>query len=253
MGLFLSDDAHEDTMQQTGFGRYKRLLSENFGGWFKINLLTIAGAIPLAAGIAFSILSSSLLLLVPCSLLGGAVFGPFLSGVYDAVLRRLRGDPMPWWDNYKRSWKQNFRCSLLSGAVLGLFLGVYFFMGMLMWWASAAPSLGTIAVYLFSGLIVLVILPLYWSQMVLFEQTWLLRMRNILLFSAKYFWRVFGVAFLQMVYWVFYILLAPWSVLLIPVLGFWYIVFLSLHLLYDPLNEELEIEERFKHRQGISE
>ena len=246
MGLFFPDDKqYQLGGRQTGFNRYKQLLSQYFGTWFKVNLLTLMGAAPLAFGILFSILSSSVLVLIPVSLLGGMIFGPFLSGMVDAVLRGLRDDPMPWRENYKRSWKQNFRCSLLPGALFGLFLGMYAFMGMLFWWASAAPSLGTIALYLFSGLVMTIVVTLYWPQLVLFRQSGMDRMRNIILFTAKYLWRVLCAALVQLAYWTVHLLFAPWTLLLIPFLGIWYIVFLSQFLIYDPLNAELEIEAHF--------
>lgn len=115
-------------------------------------------------------------------------------------------------------------------------------MGMLLWWSSVAPSLGTVALYLVSGLVLLLIVTLYWPQMVLFEQSGLNRMRNMVLFTAKYLWRVLGVSVLQLLYWAIYLLFAPWTLLLIPFLGIWYIVFLSQFLIYDQLNAELQIE-----------
>ncbi len=246
MGLFTPDDPYEDlSVRQTGFARYKQLLSEHAGHWFRINLLTVAGALPLAAGIFVSILSSSVLVLLPCSLLGGAVFGPFLAGLFDSVLRALRDDPNNWWTNYKKSWRQNWAGSLLPGALLGLFVGVYAFMGNLFWWAQSAPSLGTVALWLFSGFVLLILNTLFWPQLVLFRQTALNRLRNIILFTAKYLWKVAGAALLQMAYLAAYVLFAPWTLLLVPLLGLWYIVFLSQFLLYDALNQELRIEEQF--------
>lgn len=243
MGLLLPEDTrYDDSVRQAGFNRYKQLLSLHFGKWFKVNLLTTLGILPLAAGVVFSILSTSVLVLIPCSILGGMIFGPFLSGMYDAILRGLRDDPRPWKDNYQRSWKQNWKGSLVPGAILGLLIGMYAFMGMLLWWSSVVPSLGTVALYLVSGLVLLLIVTLYWPQMVLFEQSGLNRMRNMVLFTAKYLWRVLGVSVLQLLYWAIYLLFAPWTLLLIPFLGIWYIVFLSQFLIYDQLNAELQIE-----------
>ena len=45
---------------------------------------------------------------------------------------------------------QNWRDSLIPGTLLGLTVGVYTFMAMLFWWAERSPSLGTVALYLFS-------------------------------------------------------------------------------------------------------
>ena len=248
MGLLFAEDPHfDETERQTGFYRYRQLLSTRFGRWWKTNLLTLADLAPLTAGISYAVMSSSVLVLLPCSLLGGIIAGPFLAGMYDAVLRGLRDDPKPWWDCYKRSWKQNWRGSLIPGALLGLFAGMCAFMAMLFRWAERSPSLGTVAIYLFAILVVLIVNTLYWPQLVLFRQKISIRLRNCLLFCAKYLWRVLGVGLLQLGYLVIFVLFAPWT-LLLPILGVWYIMFLSQFLIYEQMDEAFEIEEMFHER-----
>lgn len=245
MGLLFPDDPHYDPSQrQTGFYRYRQLLSDHFGHWLKLNLLTLLGLLPLAVGILYSIFTSSILVLLPCSLLGGMMFGPFLAALYDGIFRGLRDDPRPWWDNYKRGWRQNWRGSLLPGAILGLCLGIYAFFGMmLLWWAEVAPSAGTIVLAL-TGLVLLMMFgSIYWPQLVLFRQSAGIRLRNCILFSIRYFWPVLGVSVLQVAYWLVHILFAPWSLLLLPVVGIWYILFLSCFLLYRRMNEAFHMEE----------
>ena len=243
MGLLFAEDPHfNENERQTGFYRYRQLLSAQFGRWWKTNLLTLAGFAPLAAGVFYSVASSSILVLLPCSLLGGMIAGPFLAGMYDAILRGLRDAPLPWWDCYKKSWKQNWRGSLIPGALLGLAAGVYTFMAMLFWWAERSPSLGTVALYLFALLVVLIVNTIYWPQLVLFRQKASIRLRNCLLFCAKYLWRVLGVGILQLGYLVVFVLFAPWTLLLLPVLGVWYILFLSQFLIYEQMDEAFGIE-----------
>ena len=247
MGLFFPEDPHfNETKRQTGFYRYRQLLSARFGRWWKTNLLTLAGFAPLAAGAFYAVASTSVLVLLPASLLGGMIAGPFLAGMYDAILRGLRDDPLPWWEGYKRAWKQNWKSSLVSGALLGLVLGVYTFMTMLFWWVERAPSPGTLALYLFALLAVAIVNTLYWPQLVLFQQKTSIRLQNCLLFCIKYFWRVLGVGLLQLGYWTVFVLFAPWTLLLLPVLGIWYILFLSQFLIYTQMNEAFSIEELYQ-------
>ncbi len=247
MGMFLPDDPHiNENERQTGFYRYRQLLNTRFGQWWKANFLTLTGFVPLAAGIFYAIGTSSVLVLLPCSVLGGIIAGPFLAGMYDALLRGMRDDPLPWKDAYARSWRQNWKGSLLPGALLGLMLGLYAFMGMLFWWAESLPSLGTVLLYLGSLLLVLVVNSLYWPQLVLFNQRAGVRLRNCALFCIRYFWRVMGVGLLQLAYWALIVLFAPWSLLLMPVTGVWYIVFLSQFLLYEQMDESFHIEEAYE-------
>lgn len=247
MGLFVHEDSDYDPeVRQVGFNRYKQLLSQYAFSWVKLNLLTMLGALPLAAGIGYAILSSSLLLLIPLSILGGMIWGPFLAGLYDGILRGLRDAPESWWAGWRKSWRQNGRESVLPGAVFGLLVGMYAFMAALFWWSETPQTMGTLALYLFSGALFLLINTLYWPQLVLFRQTSVNRMRNIILFTAKYFWRMAGVNLLQLVYILIYVLLAPWTLLLVPVLGLWYSTFLSQFLLYEQMDQELGIEEKFR-------
>lgn len=243
MGLFTPEDPSYDiTVRQTGFYRYKQLLTLRGGHWMCLNLATVAGALPLAGGIAYSLLTSSLVVLLPCSVLGGMLFGPFLAGMYDAILRGLRDDPLNWRRAYCQSWRQNWRDSLLPGGVLGLLTGLYAFMAHLFWWSQKPVGPGTVALYLFSILIFLLFSTVYWPQVVLFRQTVGNRLRNVLLFAVKYLWQVLGAAALQLVYITVFVLLAPWTVLLVPILGIWYILFLSQFVIYERMNEAFQIE-----------
>lgn len=246
MGMFLPDDPHiNENERQTGFYRYRQLMNTRFSQWWKVNFLTLIGFLPLAGGIFYAIGTSSVLVLLPCSLLGGMIAGPFLAGMYDALLRGMRDDPMPWKDAYARSWRQNWKGSLIPGALLGLMLGLYTFMGMLFWWAETGPSLGTLGLYLLSALLMLVVNSLYWPQLVLFNQRADIRLRNCMLFCIQYFWRVMGIALLQLAYCALLVLFAPWSLLLMPVTGVWYILFLAQFFIYEQMDQAFHIEEAY--------
>ena len=250
MGMFFADDSYDESRRMHGFQRYKQLLSFYAGRWLKANLLATAGALPLAAGIALSIATSSVLVLIPASLVGGAVFGPFLAALYDAILRGLRDAPGGWWANYRRAWHQNWKASLLPGALDGLLAGLYAFMLYVMWSAQVFPGWGTIAVYLFGALLLLGLNSLYWPQLVLFQQGNRARIYNAVLFTMKYFWPVMGAALLQLGYLLVYLLFAPWTLILVPFLGLWFILFLSEFLLYDRLNDALQIEAQYVTVEG---
>ena len=246
MGLFVSEDReYSEDRRQVGFNRYKQLLSLHAKEFLVLNAITLLGALPLIGAILISIASSSILLLIPGSVIGGMIFGPFLSGLYDGILRRMRDDPMPWRMNYAKSWKQNAKASLLPGAMLGLLTGLFCFMGMLFWWAETGPAMSTIVMYLLSMAMVLSIVNLYWPQLVLFEQKNSVRLQNCLLFAIQNFWKVLGVAVLQMLLTAFLLLFAPWTILTLPVIGVWYPVFFSQHMLYDRMNAAYDIEEAY--------
>lgn len=211
-----------------------------------MNLLTLLGFLPFLGGVAFSILSSSVLVLIPSCIIGGIFAGPALSCMYDVILRSLRDAPGGWATNYKRAWKQNWRQSLLPGILFCLLLGFYSFMLATFWWSLQRPSWGTLAVYFVGLLLIAMFFSLYWPQVVLFDQPGKQRFQNCILFLLKYFWKTLGCALLQILYWAVVALLLPVSVVLLPLTGFWFILFSACFLLYGSMDEAFAIEAQIR-------
>lgn len=244
MSLFQIRMPNGTGRRQTGLARYRELLDRDFKRFFIAGLFTLAGLLPFAAGVLYAILSTSVLVLIPACVIGGIFAGPALSCMYDAVYRSLRDNTGKVTKNYKRALRQNWKHSILPGIFFCLPLGFYLFMLMLFWWATQRPSLGTILLYLFSILMFTMFFSLYFPQLVLFEQPWKQSVRNCLLFMIRYFGRTLGCAFLQVLYWAVVILFLPWSAILMPFLGVWFILFTANFLLYPTLNEVFQIEDQ---------
>lgn len=248
MNLFrpyqMGEPQRDERGRLVGIDRYQDVLGRNWKRFFLTGLLTVLGCLPLAAGVGYAILSSSVLVLLPAGILGGAIAGPFLACLYDSILRALRDAPGTWSQNYKRSMRQNARAALLPGAVTGLFLAAAAFAGMMLFfWSTVRPTVVMVLVYLFSCLVFLVVSTLYWPQLVLFDQRPMVRLRNALLFTVQNFWATLGTALLQLVWWGLMVLFAPWTLLLLPFVGTWFDLFVALFLLYDRLDKAFSIEE----------
>lgn len=246
MALFFPDDpSYDESVRMRGFDRYRQLLSFYAGDFLKANLVLTAAALPLAAGIAVSVLSSSILVLIPASLIGGMIMGPFLAMMYDIIFRGFRDAPGRFGKSCARALRQNRKDALIPGALLGLLIGMYVFMAYIIWWTNTVtPSGSVIFCYVMSAWVLLIVLSLFWPQLVLFRQPLSDTCRNILLFTAKYLWRVAGGAFLQLFLYGVLILFAPWTLIVVPFLGFWYPIFADEFLFYEQLNEELQIEKK---------
>ena len=245
MSLFFNRNLYQGTGKRpTGFNRYRDLIERDYKKLLKANLLTLLFFLPFAAGVLLSILSTSVLILIPSCIIGGAIAGPALSCMYDAVFRSLREAPGRFMDNYKHAWKQNWRQSIIPGIIFCTFLGFYLFMLMMFWWSTQFPGFGTLAVYLFGLLLYTMFFAIYWPQLVLFEQTGMQRFKNCILFILKFFWKTVGVSALQLLYWAVMILFLPVSVILLPITGIWFILFSADFLLYDTINEVFHLEEQ---------
>lgn len=227
----------------TGMARFTELLDRDFKRYFLGNLITLACFLPFGAGVLYAILSSSILVLIPSCIIGGAIAGPGLSCMYDIIYRSLRDAPGKFMENYRRAWKQNWRQSVIPGIIFCLLIGFYLFMVMMFWWASSAPGYGTITVFIVGLVVMTMIFSLYWPQLVLFDQSGLQRLKNCILFMLRYFPRTFGCSVLQLAYWVVLALFLPWSVVMLLLTGFWFILFLANFLMYDTMDEALHIEE----------
>ena len=119
-----------------------------------------------------------------------------------------------------------------------------------MWSSEQNQSWGTIALFIFSLLLFLILTTLYWPQLVLFKQSLIWRLKNIILFVVKHFWKTFGVALLELAYLSIYLFFAPWTLVLVPFIGFWYIIFLSEIILYKDFNEDFKVEEQYYELEG---
>lgn len=249
MSMFFPEPEEDDRNpnRAVGFLRYREVLEGNFKVFFLVSFLALVSLLPFGVGMFYAVGSRSALVMLLAGLAGGAVSGPFLACMYDIILRRLRDDLDDWWLCWKKAIRQNWRASLLPGAVQGLFLGALIFVGaMVLLWAQTSVSLGTLAMLLAAALLGTMILTVWWPQVVLFDQKPLLQLRNCLLFLLMHFGRCLGAAAVQVAFWLVMFLLLPWSAFVLPFLGVWYILFLALFILYRPFEKDFNVEAKIE-------
>lgn len=245
MGLFFPDEKNYFPEERpAGFPRYKQVLERDWKRFFLVDLLTLGSLIPFGLGMGYAVLSSSVLVLIPVYILGGLIAGPGIAGMYDMILRGLRDNVDDWWHSYKKAMKQNWKAALLPGVVMCLFLGFLIFACAMLWWSTAPITFGTVAILAASTLILSMVFSVWWPQIVLFDQRPGIQIKNCILFCITYFRRTLGAAALQILWWIVMVLFLPWSAFLVPFLGVWYILYLSVFLLYDQLNQAFRIEEQ---------
>lgn len=245
MGLFYPEEVdHFPHLRKRGLPRYQQVLGQNWKKFYLSNLLALLSLAPFAAGVVYALLSQSVLILIPACILGGLIAGPGLAGMYDTILRGLRDCQDDWWYSYKKAMKQNFRASLLPGVVQCLFIGFLIFAVAMLWWAEAPLSAGSVAILAASALIFTMVFSVWWPQVVLFEQQTAIRLKNCLLFCLQNLRRTLGSAAVQLLWWVAAALFFPWTAFLVPIVGVWYILFLSQFLIYEQLDEAFAIEEQ---------
>lgn len=249
MGLFFPDSENRFTYGRAiGFARYREVLEQNFKEFFLVGFITLVFLIPFGLGIVYAILSSSALVMLAASVIGGAVSGPGVACMYDIILRRLRNDKSDWWTCYKKSMRQNLCAAILPGIVQCVFIGFLIFSGALLWWAKQPITIGTVAILLLSSVFSMMILSVWWPQVVLFDQRAGLQLKNTMFFILFHLGRVLGAAVLQVAWWAVMFLFLPWTAFLIPFLSMWYILYLAVFILYRPMDEAFHIEDQINER-----
>ncbi|MBR4659344.1 MAG: hypothetical protein IKP26_08835 [Clostridia bacterium] len=247
MGIFSRDeDEHFPGIRKVGFARYRELLEANWKAFMIVGFYTLVFFIPFAGGMVYAILSKSLLIALAAGVIGGAIAGPGLACMYDLILRRMRNDLSDWWFCWKKAFRQNWRAAILPGIVQCAFTGMIVFAGALMLWGASKPSLGTLALMLFGSLILIMIITVWWAQLVLFSQKTLIMLKNSLFFAIFHFWRMLGMAALRTAWWLIMFLFLPWTGFVVPFLGIWYILFLSLSMIYRALDKDFRVEEQIR-------
>ena len=241
MAMFFREDPYSN-QNPTRFDRYRQILEHNYKSFFFFFFITILAFLPFMIGLFFAFASKSLLVMFLSSIIGGLIAGPALYGIYDLIFRSLRDMQTNWFSNYRKAIKNNWKDSLLPGVISCLFIGIFSFIFMLFWWTGIVPSAGTIFILTLSLIITFMLLSVYFPQLVLFEQSNSIRLKNCVLFCIKYFWSTLRTAILKIVYLLIIFLFLPWSAFLLPVLGIWFILFLSNFLLYDNLKQAFKIE-----------
>lgn len=246
--FFINDEERFTGAAKTGFPLYKSVLESSWKEFLAEGFLTLLFYVPFAGGMVYAVLSKSLLAALLAGVVGGAVSGPAHACLYDLILRRLRGDRADWWTAWKRAFRLNLRAAILPGVIQCSFLGQLIFGGALVSWGAAPLSWGTVFLVLSGAVLLTMILTVWWAQIVLFEQTMVLRLKNSLFFCIFHFWRMLGCALLQIAWLLILALFMPWTAFLIPFLGIWYCLFLALFMIYPRLNEDFRIEEQIEEK-----
>lgn len=256
MGLFPSANdfkdgrgVDKDTPRKTGVGRFFELVGRDMSGMFLANLLTCLGFIPVICLVFIGFLMNNLLVMVVSAIVGGAIAGPFLAGMYDTVLRALRDEAGYWWTTYRRAFRQNFKASILPGILyclvvtLQIFL-VYFCFSMLAQGVNVGTGMWVAAVL--NLLIFHMLFAYMWPQVVLLDQPFHQTLANSLRCMLAFLPHALAAAIVQILFWGIVILCMPLGLLLMIVFGFWFTCEISCQIVSGDLERVFHVEERIR-------
>lgn len=249
--LEAAPDAPADTdtpERKVGAARFFELLGRDLWPFYKASFLCILGFAPGYAAVLWGAMASSLPVCLLGGALGGALAAPFFCGLLDTLLRAMRDEPGYWWHTYRMAWKQNWRESLLPGAVAGLFLGLWGFL------IYALPDMEDVPVSVWICMVVgvffLIGACLYlFGQIVLVSLPLPQLLKNTGLFLVGFLPRTLAACAVQCVYWAAVLAWMPYTIPVLLVLGFWLPCTISMQVLYPALDKAFKLESTISTRR----
>ncbi len=230
--------------REAGSRNYTEILKKNIGRFLLANLLTILFFAPFAAGVMFSITRSDWkILVIPC-ILGGCIAGPALSCMYDTIFRALRNDENPFWQNYTKAWKQNWKQSLLPGVLFCSFLGATVYLFLKFFWKTQFPGWVVTIIFLIAVLLLTMFFTGIWPQIALLDIRMVGAVLNSLIILLTFLPKILQVTLMQLAYWSVLAALIPYSAVLLLIAGFWFILYTVNYMIYGIFNINFHIEER---------
>ena len=238
----------DDHHRKVGVARFFEILGRDLWPFYKSSILCVLGFAPGYAALLLSTMADSLPLCLLSGAVGGMIAAPFLCGLYDTILRSLRDEPCYWWHTYRMAWKQNWKDSLLPGALTGLLLGMWVFLLYTLPDMENVPTAVWVCVVL-TVLIILAVSTYAFAQIVLVSVPLPRLIKNSALFCIGFLPRTLIAVGVQAIYWGVTLLWMPYTLVLLFVTGFWFPATVSLLAIYPGLDKAFHLENTLNQRR----
>lgn len=265
---------NKNAPRKKGFARFFEVIGRDMGSFFKANALCCLSALPGAIALFMGLLTNSMLLIMGGGLIGGMILAPCWAGMHDTVLRSLRDEPGYWGVTYRKAMKNNWKQSLLPGAITGLLVSLQVLMIWFFLLGVMPLTIPSFVILLFNLLITGMVTPFLWSQLVLMDMKTFTLAKNSLLFAVFKAPKALLMALVQVLYWGIMVALlfvspvalvalseeartlasvlvmvSPVAVILMLTLGFAVITIICQMITFPLLDEVMHLEERFVARR----
>ena len=231
-----------------GMARFWEILARDYMNLISAGGLAMISLLPLLMGLSFAMATRSVAVLVIVGVLGGMIAAPQVAGLYDTVLRSLRNEPFLWWMTYKQAWKDNFRCSLLPGALIGL-VGVLQAFALQVLPFDRLP-MWNIVVYLISVLLTVCLSHLMFMQLPLMELRFGVLFRNAVMLLVRFLPKVLLTGLMCIGYCLLCLCSMPAGILIFLIFNIWFPVLAGTMMCYGKINEVFQIESRLAEKAG---
>ncbi len=236
--------------REKGAARFWEILDRDFIKLLTAGLLFFVSLIPLGAVILLSVETGDVPMLFLGGALGGMIAAPQLTALLDLILRSLRDQSFLWWQTYCVGWKRNLRSSMLPGAVTGILTVLDLFA----FWKMRPEQIGVGMLFFFavSAILIAALSFLVMIQIPIMELGIRAMFRNAEILLLRFLPRCTAAAIVMIGYSMVCYLFFPASLIFLMLLNSWFPILLAVMILYKPLNQVFEIEERLRSLQGKS-
>ena len=229
-----------DAPRKTGAARWFEIIGRDFGALWLSGALALLALLPYVLGLSFAVTGHLPLVVFLAGVAGGALAGPFLCAVADLWLRGARDEPILWRHAWVHALRRNWRQSLVPGAVCGTVVGMQLFA---LYHLAPGPAALPMLVLLLLGLVLaFAFMAWLWAQLPLFEMGLGQLLKNSLLLALGHLLPSLAAAALGLLYLGALLLLAPLSLLALPVTNLWLPVALLLGPIYQKLDATFDLE-----------
>lgn len=235
--------AAQEDRHSTGYSWH--VIIDNVERLIITGLLCVIFAIPGCSGMILGLMWNRPEILLVSGGLGFAIMGPAYGAMYDACLMAYMGYPGRWWERYCKVFKREWRHCLVPGAVMGLIIAtvVNVFMNI-----HEGNRMDTSVIVCMVVLVVasFSILSYLWTQRMLLDLGLVQTVKNSWIMLMVHPVRGLGAAAFRIVYWALMLFLYPYSLIFLLLLSTWFPTFITIRIVYEPLNEALQLDQRFE-------
>ncbi|MFI3170161.1 MAG: hypothetical protein R3Y06_09480 [Faecalibacterium sp.] len=236
-----------DTPRKKGPARFFEILFRDFSSFYFSAFLSTIVLLPALFSLVFTVLSANLFWSVLFGAISGMIASPCHAVLVDTILRAQRDEPGYWWVRYRKAFRNNWKASLLPGAIFGMLINIQ----TLCLYVVLPNDLSviTLASTILSAFVTGFLMLWVYPQIVLFDMPLIKILRNAAILSFSQLPRTFCAVLLTLIYWAAVYLFFPISVLVLLLTLTWLPTFIGLSVIYLPLDKTFEVEKQVEEKR----
>ncbi len=228
------------------------VIVDNFPRLLLTNLLCVIALIPALTGFMLGSMWDRPQILLLSGAVGGLIAAPFYAAMYDAALMSYRGYPGRWWERYKKVLKREWKGSLVPGLVIGLLVAAVINIVTNLYEGNRLPEMMLISIVI-ACLFVLAITTYLWTQRLMVDLTLMQVVKNSWLMTMMHPLITLGAIAFRCVYWALMLILYPYSIVFLVFLGAWFPALMTIRIMYNTLDHDMKLDERYEQAQQEEE